>query len=207
VSLRSRIPDLLVLLAGLCTCPLTALAQDSWQDLWSFGGHAKYQFAHTRIPDNSILQTIDSDALQGHNLEARLKASARKGRWGLDMLLSGIRVCANWYLQFITMYSDMLAGSAGVLAPLLPASDLINDNRRWFDLTHEISNNGEMATLLRLDRASVGYVGDKTVLRFGRQAISWGSGLLFTPMDIFNPFDPSAVDKEYKAGDDMLYGL
>ncbi len=25
-------------------------------------------------------------------------------------------------------------------------------------------------------------------------------------MDIFNPFDPTAVDKEYKSGDDMLYG-
>ena len=25
-------------------------------------------------------------------------------------------------------------------------------------------------------------------------------------MDIFNPFDPTAVDKEYKTGDDMLYG-
>ena len=25
-------------------------------------------------------------------------------------------------------------------------------------------------------------------------------------MDILNPFDPAAVDKEYKLGDDMLYG-
>jgi len=44
------------------------------------------------------------------------------------------------------------------------------------------------------------------VWRFGRQAISWGNGMLFTPMDVFNPFDPAAVDKEYKTGDDMLYG-
>ncbi len=42
--------------------------------------------------------------------------------------------------------------------------------------------------------------------RFGRQAISWGNGMVFSPMDIFNPFDPAAVDKEYKTGDDMLYG-
>jgi hypothetical protein len=30
--------------------------------------------------------------------------------------------------------------------------------------------------------------------------------MIFTPMDVFNPFDPAAVDKEYKTGDDMLYG-
>ncbi len=30
--------------------------------------------------------------------------------------------------------------------------------------------------------------------------------MIFNPMDVFNPFDPAAVDKEYKTGDDMLYG-
>ncbi len=44
------------------------------------------------------------------------------------------------------------------------------------------------------------------MIRFGRQAISWGNGLIYTPMDFFNPFDPAAIDKEYKPGDDMLYG-
>ena len=43
-------------------------------------------------------------------------------------------------------------------------------------------------------------------MRFGRQALSWGNGLFYAPMDLVNPFDPAAVDKEYKAGDDMLYG-
>ena len=52
----------------------------------------------------------------------------------------------------------------------------------------------------------MGFTTDHTVWRFGRQAISWGNGLIFNPMDIFNPFDPAAVDKEYKSGDDMLYG-
>jgi hypothetical protein len=44
------------------------------------------------------------------------------------------------------------------------------------------------------------------VMRFGRQAISWGNGMIFNPVDVFNPFDPAAVDKEYKTGDDMAYG-
>jgi len=52
----------------------------------------------------------------------------------------------------------------------------------------------------------VGYTTEHTAWRFGRQAISWGNGLVFTPMDVFNPFDPATVDKEYKSGDDMLYG-
>jgi hypothetical protein len=50
-----------------------------------------------------------------------------------------------------------------------------------------------------------GYSSDKTVVRLGRQAVSWGNGLFYTPMDLVNPFDPAAIDTEYKAGDDMLY--
>ena len=36
--------------------------------------------------------------------------------------------------------------------------------------------------------------------------MSRSNGLIYNPVDFFNPFDPAAVDKEYKSGDDMLYG-
>ena len=42
-------------------------------------------------------------------------------------------------------------------------------------------------------------------MKFGRQAITWGNGLFYAPMDLVNPFDPATIDTEYKAGDDMLY--
>jgi hypothetical protein len=80
------------------------------------------------------------------------------------------------------------------------------DDPRLFDLTHVFRDEGRSAVLNRLDRLSVGYTGEKAVARFGRQALTWGNGMVYTPMDILNPFDPAAVDKEYKLGDDMLYG-
>ncbi|MGI9232436.1 MAG: hypothetical protein ACR2RD_02295, partial [Woeseiaceae bacterium] len=52
---------------------------------------------------------------------------------------------------------------------------------------------------------SFGYTSEKSVVRFGRQALSWGNGLFYAPMDLVNPFDPATIDTEYKAGDDMLY--
>ncbi len=175
--------------------PRLAQSQAGNTTQWTFGGHSKYQYIHTRIPENSVLQDISGDSLVDHNLEVRLKASARRNRWGFDT-----------HLQFISVYSDTLDGLRDQPQIIFPGAGVINDDRRWFDLTHEINNQGKNATLLRLDRVSVAYTGQKSVIRFGRQAISWGNGLLFTPMDIFNPFDPTAVDKEYKTGDDMLYG-
>jgi hypothetical protein len=74
------------------------------------------------------------------------------------------------------------------------------------DLTHVISENSDSIVQHRLDRLYIDVTTTNAVARIGRQAISWGNGLIYTPMDFFNPFDPSAVDKEYKTGDDMLYG-
>ena len=42
-------------------------------------------------------------------------------------------------------------------------------------------------------------------MRLGRQALTWGDGLIFNPMDLFNPFSPTAVQRDYKVGDDMAY--
>lgn len=74
------------------------------------------------------------------------------------------------------------------------------------DLTWEIKDSGRTRLVHRFDRLHVNYTSDSTVIRIGRQAVSWGNGLLYNPMDFLNPFDPTAVDKEYKSGDDMIYG-
>ena len=175
---------------------ISAVASEPYSSAtqWSFGGHAKYQYVHTQVPQDSVFHSISGDNLQDHNFEARLKVSARRDSLDFEA-----------HTQFITVHSDTLFGFRDIPGLLFPGRDVINDDRRWFNLTHEFHNQGKNATLVRLDRLNVGYSGEKTVIRFGRQAISWGNGLLFTPMDIFNPFDPAAVDKEYKSGDDMLY--
>ena len=162
---------------------------------WSFSGHSKFQYIHTLIPGDSVLQEISGDNLQDYNLEVRFKAKAKRARWDFDA-----------HLQLIAVNSDRLSAADVLPVLIFPGSGVINDDRRWFDLTHMFHYEGSDARLARLDRASIGFTGDSTVIRFGRQAVSWGNGLLYTPMDIFNPFDPTAVDKEYKSGDDMLYG-
>jgi len=194
---NQRLNDLrLLLLAGGCSLGISAQAYDAGIDNtdWNFGGHGKYQYINTSIPENSVLQEAGGDVLQDHNLEFRLKASARRGHWEF-----------NTHAQLIKVHSDSLAVFAGLPGSIYPGADVMNDDRRWFNLTHEISYKNKNATLVRLDRFNLSYTGQKTVVRFGRQAISWGNGLMFTPMDILNPFDPTAVDREYKTGDDMLY--
>ena len=185
----------LVLIACMALPAAAASAPGDTDTDWTYGGYSKVQTIHTRVPADSIFQHVSGDSLQDQNLDVRLKAKARRGNWDFST-----------HFQFISVHSDTLLASRVLPLPGFPGAGVIDDDRRWFNLTHEIANEDKNATLVRLDRLSVGYTGERTVVRFGRQAISWGNGLLYTPMDIFNPFDPTAVDKEYKSGDDMLYG-
>ena len=112
-----------------------------------------------------------------HNIDSRFNFSYRHSNWALQ--------------------SDY---------QLLRSESIINDKNRLIDLTSEIHDGNKATIAHRLDRLHLTHTSEQTVFRIGRQAISWGNGLVYNPMDFFNPFDPTAIDREYKTGDDMLYG-
>ncbi|MDZ7833458.1 MAG: hypothetical protein U5L07_17065 [Desulfobacterales bacterium] len=71
------------------------------------------------------------------------------------------------------------------------------------DLTHVITAHTDYHIYHRLDRITVTARWDWGSLRVGRQALTWGNGFLFNSMDLFNPFSPTDVERDYKVGDDM----
>ncbi|SHK05451.1 hypothetical protein SAMN02745216_02786 [Desulfatibacillum alkenivorans DSM 16219] len=79
-----------------------------------------------------------------------------------------------------------------------------SDEHRLFSLTGVLEENEDCLLYHRLDRLSATYAGDRMTVRAGRQALTWGNGLIFNPMDLLNPFSPSDVVRDYKTGDDML---
>ena len=169
-----------------------AIADDSNVE---FGGHTKFNLTGQSWPDDSVFRSAlgsSSIDLQG---DLRLNLEWRKDGWAFDAAY-----------QLVALNGDSL----NLGSNLPPAAQnffgrLPNDDRRLFNLTDVISDSGDSALLHRLDRLWLGYSTQKTVLRFGRQALSWGNGLFYAPMDLVNPFDPATIDTEYKAGDDMLY--
>jgi len=159
-----------------------------------FGGHLKGRAEGATYPDDSLFRDVLGATARDLGLELRLKAAFRQERWSFAADYQGI-----------VLNADTLA--LGALPGLdLPAARVIDDDRRWWNLTHTSGDPDGTLVVNRLDRLYVGWTGERTVWRFGRQAVSWGNGLLFNPVDVFNPFDPAAVDTEYKTGDDMLYG-
>jgi hypothetical protein len=87
-------------------------------------------------------------------------------------------------------------------APLFVSAQL-DDDRRLMDLTDTIKETDNYIISHRLDRLYLAILPNWGSLRLGRQAITWGNGLIFNPMDLFNPFAPTQIDRDYKVGDDM----
>lgn len=54
----------------------------------------------------------------------------------------------------------------------------------------------------RVDRLNVRGTAGPLTVTVGRQPVSFGAGLAFTPLDLVNPFTPAVIDQEYKPGVD-----
>lgn len=121
-------------------------------------------------------------------------------RLGLDVRFSELAAAQLAYEHRMQLSSGSggLSASAGVLpsfaaAPYLLAQldwQLTADDR--FSYRHEI------------DRAFVALRPKWGEVTIGRQAIGLGRGVLFSAVDVFSPFSPAEVDREWRRGVDAL---
>lgn len=126
-------------------------------------------------------QAQDSDALAATDL--RLKTQQHHQAW-----------------SFKLDYQLQAAASDGIGNLPIP-----NDDAQVMNLQHTLVNEQDVIAQHRLDRLSVSYTQAQYSVNLGRQAFSWGQGMIFNPLDLFNPFAPTAFDKEYKPGSDMVH--
>lgn len=183
--------DLRIVCLLLLAAPLVA-AQETRFD-WD--GHVKGRVIAEWFPDGSLFRDLAGSSIADVESDLRLNLRVDRGRWSFN----------SDYQAYVAMGDGVELIQDLALPPGLDPVRFPDDERRLFDLTHVISQRNDAVLLHRLDRISLGYTSERAVIRAGRQAITWGDGLFFSPFDIVNPFDPAQIDTEYKAGDDMLY--
>ncbi len=170
---------------GAMTMPLDEAGQPS-----DFDMRVKWFTSAQSLPSGDALRRLTGDASAfSHNADLRLMWRRHIGPVELQVDHS-----TTW------LHSAITAGSPGLTFDQTPTGD----ERRLMDLTWQLYDGEDSRGLHRFDRLAVQYRNQRWGITLGRQALSWGGGLVFQPMDRFNPFAPTTVDQDYKAGDDML---
>jgi len=92
--------------------------------------------------------------------------------------------------------TSMLSGLADVLS--------FNSRSRFMDLEHESVRRSNFTLNQGWDRFQYNFTQDSWDMRVGRQAVTWGTGLIWTPTDLFVAFSPDEVDRDEKPGVDVV---
>jgi hypothetical protein len=80
-----------------------------------------------------------------------------------------------------------------------------NPPEPWLPMQHTVSTGTTNAYGIGAYRAWVGVKGDDALARFGRQRIAWGTGKIWNPTDVLNPYQPTSVEPDERRGVDAFY--
>ncbi len=174
---------------GLLCCALLA------------AGAAQAEPVHGRIQIQDVVAQDDAQSL-ANALGARTRNDVLA-----DLRLSWSPRWDAWHLD-AAYRVGFDAGDSPRLSALEKALGVFSDAPplTWWNLSNTFIDDRYLTASQRIDRLSIAYTSTDWVVRAGRQALTWGAGLVFRPMDLFDPFAPDATDTEYKPGTDMLYG-
>ncbi len=116
----------------------------------------------------------------------------------LRLMLDGAGEEGEWslHLKMMRQHADGYT-VAGVPSSVLFRYDTLAHD--WLD-----ENDGQSSTRsgYELDRAFYKHRFDNLTLAIGRQALDWGSGRFWQPLNIFGAFSPTDLDTDFKPGID-----
>jgi len=157
-------------------------------------GHLKFQQYSIYTDDDSFYNSLNKQNLSEQNIDFRLLSEKQTGNWNFVV-----------HYQMLYTQGDSIS-LQNELQTVSPQFVNISGSSQWFNLSRNITTSIDSIWQHNLDRAYIAYNYQQLSIKFGRQVLSWGNGLVFRPMDLFNPFAPNAIYTSYKPGIDMLYG-
>jgi hypothetical protein len=146
------------------------------------GGHVK-SFVVAAWPFELAQSTEDPSAQT--TLSGRLTLALREGEW--------LRVDVH---PEVSLIAGSFTGLGGI------GTGAAMDAPEAVPLSWDLEDRGDLLARVRVDRAAVALVRSGFEATVGRQPVTFGTGRLFTPLDLVAPFTPATLDTEYKPGVD-----
>lgn len=132
---------------------------------------------------------------------------AADGAGGVELGILRLKLDSRWRSGDRDRFRFELHGTAQAISP--PGSGAVTsvatgDTRRFFDLTKDSFGGGDVAGTTEIDRFNLRWDRPRFRMVAGRQAITWGVNYFWPVLDLFAPFAPQRIDRDYKPGVDAL---
>lgn len=167
-----------------------------------WGGHLKVHSKASFQHEDSVYRAVGPETYLDESLEGRLKNTLF---WGSRVRFETHYEMAASAGDTLDARDDLAALFGGSVPEGAAPAGIPSDDRRLMDLTRVVKEEDGFVLYHRLDRLALTVSPDWGIAAAGRQAVTWGNGFLFNPMDLFNPFSPTDIERDYKLGDDMLF--
>lgn len=152
---------------------------------------------HLAAQDVSVAGTIRNYNL----LRLQDAAAAPDARRDINLLTSRV-------MPTVAVTDTLKIEGHAVLDVFAPVQDgaigLGGGGRTFLPLTRTFADTDDARVTGRVDRLNAHLHTSTVDLTVGRQAISWGVNTLFPALDLFSPFAPTQIDRDYKTGVDAV---
>ena len=180
-----------------CSQPLLATEAD-----WQWSGHLRGSGLLDYYKEGNLLAVTRGEQLFLNGaIDGRLNATFYLGEF--TTLTIGYEAVASGGQTRETI-NEITQQNRGILGSPVYQSALPSDDNQLLSLTKIISEGDDYIIYHRLDRLFLAWDSGLGNFSIGRQALTWGNGLLFNPADLVNPFAPSDIIRDYKIGSDMI---
>ena len=168
----------------------------------TLGGQIKTSFSAFNYDSDSIQSEFKDDPWLDSDINLRIKART--------FFSDNLSLDCHYVLEYHKGDSTQASNLFETKQPDSSISQIFrnnfdSDDTKLMDLSSKIKEGDDSFTGHSLDRLNLSLDNDFGRVVIGRQAVTWGNGILFNPMDIFNPFSPYDTQRDYKRGDDMAY--
>jgi hypothetical protein len=158
---------------------------------WDLDARARLFGNAELLPEDDLQRSVDGTPVYEASADLRLMFRDEYEGWRLNSALTSLYEVGDQF-AFIGNPQDTLDQTPR------------NDRLRYMDLTWTLEDGPRHEIIQRFDRLAVEYRAEHWGVTVGRDAVSWGSGIVFQPLDIFAPFAPTTVDRDYKPGEDLV---
>ena len=152
-------------------------------------------------------RVLEETDLEGGGEPAEENGAAQAATGGVELGILRLKLDSLWRAPSGDRFRFELHGLAQATSP--PGSGAVTSiatggTRRFLDLGRDSFGGGDLAGTAEIDRLNLRW--DRPGFRMvaGRQAITWGVNYFWPVLDLFAPFAPQRIDRDYKPGVDAL---